>query len=244
MTLISVRDLAQYFFCEVQSKHVCSVVASLTGEMAAPTFACYAHGTADSDKSSCYPWFVCHDRTLDQQCILAQAHALMMINHLTSFIPSNSWNKWVFEMNNHFNWPNWQILLSFLSHTIMFLVCATNFLLSKKSSTRLEWGESVIAFQSPCIQALLCESNKQLNFLRRWPVIVLLLSMLCITKAKPVLLVPTVVFCLQLPTIYGRHIHCSTHECHGWPTGKQTWSFHCRSCSLISVALTCLFIVH
>ena len=33
---------------------VCSLVASLTGEMAARSFAYHAHGTADSDKSCCY----------------------------------------------------------------------------------------------------------------------------------------------------------------------------------------------
>ena len=49
--------------------------------MAARSFAYHAHGTADSDKS---PWFVYHDKTLNQQCMLAQAR-LPMINHLTSF---------------------------------------------------------------------------------------------------------------------------------------------------------------
>ena len=43
---------------------ICSIVASLTGEMAAQSSAYHAHGTADSDKSCCYPWFVCHDKTL------------------------------------------------------------------------------------------------------------------------------------------------------------------------------------
>ena len=46
-----------------------AVVASLMGETAGQSFAYHAHGTADSDKSCCYPWFVCHDKTLDQQCI-------------------------------------------------------------------------------------------------------------------------------------------------------------------------------
>ena len=40
------------------------------------------------------------------------------------FIPSNSWNKWVFEMNNHFNWLNWQILISFIfSHYNVSCLC-------------------------------------------------------------------------------------------------------------------------
>ena len=38
---------------------MCSVVASLTGEMAAQSSAYHAHGTADSDKSCCYSRFVC-----------------------------------------------------------------------------------------------------------------------------------------------------------------------------------------
>jgi len=40
-------------------------VASLTEKMAARSFAYsyqyHAHGTADGDKSCCYPWLVCHD---------------------------------------------------------------------------------------------------------------------------------------------------------------------------------------
>ena len=42
----------------------------------------HAHGTADSDKSNCYSWFVCHDKT-NEICsaLLAQARP-MMLNHL------------------------------------------------------------------------------------------------------------------------------------------------------------------
>ena len=51
------------------SPMVCvAIVASLTGEMTAQNFAYHAHGTADGDKSCCYPWFVCHDKTLNQPC--------------------------------------------------------------------------------------------------------------------------------------------------------------------------------
>ena len=63
---------------------MCSVVASLTGQMAAQSSAYHAHETADSDKSYCYPWFVCHDKILNQQCMLAQARP-PMIDHLTSY---------------------------------------------------------------------------------------------------------------------------------------------------------------
>ena len=45
-----------------------------------------SHSTRYSDnKSCCYWWFMCHDKTLNQQCILAQAR-LPMINHLTSYL--------------------------------------------------------------------------------------------------------------------------------------------------------------
>ena len=52
------------------SPSVCvAVVVSLTGEMAAQSYAYHAHETANSDKSCCYSWFVCHDKTSKQQCI-------------------------------------------------------------------------------------------------------------------------------------------------------------------------------
>ena len=61
---------------------MCSL-ASLTGEMAARSFAYHAYGTADSDKSSCYPWFVSRDKTVNQQCILTQARP-PMINRIVT----------------------------------------------------------------------------------------------------------------------------------------------------------------
>ena len=68
MTLISARDSDCDFIVKHVSPSVCvAVVASLTGEMAAQSFAYHGHGTTDSDKSCCYPsWFVCHDTTLNQ----------------------------------------------------------------------------------------------------------------------------------------------------------------------------------
>ena len=45
MTLIIARDSAHDFIVKFESKHVCSGVASLTGEMAAQSFAYHAHGT-------------------------------------------------------------------------------------------------------------------------------------------------------------------------------------------------------
>ena len=79
MTLISTRHSAHDFIVKFNPS-MC-VVASLIGEMAAQSFAYNAHETADSDESCCYPWFVCHDKTLNQQCMLAQA-CIPMINHL------------------------------------------------------------------------------------------------------------------------------------------------------------------
>ena len=66
-----------------------AIVASLTREMAAQSFAYHAHGTADSDKSCSNPWFVCHEKTLNQQCMLVQAR-LPMINRLSGYNTSSS----------------------------------------------------------------------------------------------------------------------------------------------------------
>ena len=84
MTLISARGSACDFIVKFSPSVCVAVVASLTGEMAARSFSYHVQGTADSDKSCCYPWFVCHDKTLNQQCMLAQARP-SMINHLTSY---------------------------------------------------------------------------------------------------------------------------------------------------------------
>ena len=65
------KDSAHEFIVKFSPSVCVAVVAALTGEMAAQSFAYHAHGTADDDKSCCYPWFVCHDKTLNQQCMLA-----------------------------------------------------------------------------------------------------------------------------------------------------------------------------
>ena len=83
MTLISSEESTHDFIVKFSPSACVAVVASLTGEMAARIFAYHAHGTADSDKSCCYPWFVCHDKILNQQCMLAKA-CPPMISHLTS----------------------------------------------------------------------------------------------------------------------------------------------------------------
>ena len=72
MTHISARHSAHDFIVKFSPSMCVAIVASLTGEMAAQNFAYHAHGTADSDKSCCYPWFVCpSEKTLNQQCMLA-----------------------------------------------------------------------------------------------------------------------------------------------------------------------------
>ena len=72
MTLISARDPAHDFTVKFSPSVCVALVASLSGEMAARSFAYHAHGTADSDKSCCYPWFVCYDET-NQPCLLRLA---------------------------------------------------------------------------------------------------------------------------------------------------------------------------
>ena len=54
MTLTSDRDSARDFIVKFSPSVCVAVEASLTGEMAAQSFAYHAHGTADSDKSCCY----------------------------------------------------------------------------------------------------------------------------------------------------------------------------------------------
>ena len=66
-------DSAHHFIVKFSPGMCVAVVASLTREMAARSFAYHVDGTADSDKSCCHPWFVCHDKTLNQLCMLAQA---------------------------------------------------------------------------------------------------------------------------------------------------------------------------
>ena len=55
MTLISTRDSGHDSIVKFSPSVCVAVVASFTGEMAARRFGYHAHGTADSDKSCCYP---------------------------------------------------------------------------------------------------------------------------------------------------------------------------------------------
>ena len=117
---------------------------------------------------------------------------------------------------------------------------------SKKSSIHFEWGESAITFHSHFTFKLFSVSQKcSLNFLGRWPTVVLLLSNAVYKNGhlEPVLLVPTLSAFKRSP-VCSRHICCGTHEGHRLPKGKLTWSFHCQSSLVVSATLTCLFIVH
>ena len=83
------RDFACDFTVKFSSSACVVIVASLTGEMAARSFVYHGHGTADSDKSCCYPWFVCHYKTLNLQYMLAHAGLLPpppMINHQLVYV--------------------------------------------------------------------------------------------------------------------------------------------------------------
>ena len=53
MTHKSARDSAHDFIVKFSPSVCVAIVASLTGEMVAQSFAYHAHGTADSDKSCC-----------------------------------------------------------------------------------------------------------------------------------------------------------------------------------------------
>ena len=61
-----------------------ALVASLTEEMAAQSFAYHAYETADGEKFCCYPWLVCYDIKSAMHCSLRLAPT--MINHLTSLL--------------------------------------------------------------------------------------------------------------------------------------------------------------
>ena len=76
MTLISSEDSAHDFIVKFSPSVCVAVVASLTREMAVWGFAYHAHETNPAVIHG-------HDKTLNQQYMLAQARPLM-INHLTS----------------------------------------------------------------------------------------------------------------------------------------------------------------
>ena len=72
------KDSAHEFIVKfIISPSVCVAVVS---SLAARSFAYHVHGSADSDKFFCYPWFVCHDKTLMHAC----SGLPPMINDLTS----------------------------------------------------------------------------------------------------------------------------------------------------------------
>ena len=96
-------------------------------------------------------------------------------------IRSNSWNEWIFEINNHSNLLNGQVLLKFIfscynvSHSYYQLLPMERYVAATESSIRLKRVDSGIAFH---IHFSSVSQSKRLNSLDRWPTVVLLLSML------------------------------------------------------------------
>ena len=70
MTLISSEDSAHDFIVKFSPSVCVAVVASLTREVAVRSFAYHAHGTNPAVIHG-------HDKTLNQQCMLAQARPPM-----------------------------------------------------------------------------------------------------------------------------------------------------------------------
>ena len=71
MTLISSEDSVHDLIVKFSPSMCVAVVASLTREMAVRSFVYHAHGTAAVIHG--------HDKTLNQQCMLAQARPPMII---------------------------------------------------------------------------------------------------------------------------------------------------------------------
>ena len=100
------------------------------------------------------------------------------------FLLFNSRNEWIFEIYNHFNRSNGQLLLSFIfsCHNVSLVLPTSSHgaLCSRESSIHLEWVESAVTFR---IHFSSVSQSKRLNSLDGWPTVVLLLSMLHITMA-------------------------------------------------------------
>ena len=92
-------------------------------------------------------------------------------------ICSNSRNKWIFEISNHSNHSNGQVLLSFFfscyNVSLVLPISSHGASHSRESSFRLEWVYCAVTFQSLHIQisppwGRKCQ-NKRLNYLDNWP---------------------------------------------------------------------------
>ena len=107
---------------------------------------------------------------------------------------SKSWNEWYFEITNHSNRSNGQVLLSFnfscynVSRSYYQLLLMEHYVAGNLQSTWNEWRalSSSTFISLPWVRK--CQI-KLLNSLDRWPTVVLILSMLCITMATVNLLV-------------------------------------------------------
>ena len=127
-------------------------------------------------------------------------------------ICSNSWNEWIFEINNHSNRSNEQVLLSFIfscynvSRLYYQLLPVEHYIAGNLQSAWNEWTALLpSAFISPP-WVRKCQS-KRLNSLDRWPkTVVLLLLTLRITTSTAILSVNQG-HDLQLATITAEDVH-------------------------------------
>lgn len=135
-----------------------------------------------------------------------------------------------FEINNHLiNQPNRQVQLSYIFSCYNVLhMLPTPFhgvLRSWESPVNIEWGESAIAFELPCVQSLLrlkCQSK----WLVRWPIVVTN-AVYNNGHSEPVLLVPIVFFAFSLSPVYSL-VHMKA---------TKLGSFQCQSYLLVNAAL-------
>ena len=126
-------------------------------------------------KICCHIWYSTHYNLWNVLII-----EMPNFNYLIRF---NSWNKWIFEINNHSNRSNRQVLLSFIfscysvSRSYYQLLPMERYVAGNLQSAWNEWRTPLpSAFISPP-WVRKCQS-KRVNSLDRWPTVVLLLSTL------------------------------------------------------------------
>ena len=85
------------------------VVASLTREMVAY----HAYGTADSDKSCCYSWFVCHDKTAAPMSIFMHSPYLKRTQLLCMI-----WRYRLWAASLCLSWFGWYFMYRSLEYVI------------------------------------------------------------------------------------------------------------------------------
>ena len=116
--------------CDVQSKCGCSCSSFLDQRNGCTKF-CLPCSL--NTKSCFYPWFVCHDRTLNQQCMLAKAHhppndkIILLVTYL--YIDFQQ------HLALHYLYAHYRTCMS--SHYISTLSCFSS------STNNKCWGEKV-----------------------------------------------------------------------------------------------------